>query len=127
MLPDTIRLTQREKEMLSRVKRDTGIKNWNVLCRWALCLSLAEQTVPPRADLGEESNVEMSAKVFAGADLPVINSLLAMRAEADGEDDVEAMFRTHLGRGIGYLFGSSQLRARDGLLQAAAAATVSSD
>lgn len=30
-----IRLSQQAKEQLTRLKRWTGLKHWNELCRWA--------------------------------------------------------------------------------------------
>ena len=37
-----IRLSSQAKEQLIRLKTRTGIQQWNILCRWAFCLSLAE-------------------------------------------------------------------------------------
>jgi len=37
MIMKTVRLSQSSKDQLSRLKGKTGIKNWNILCRWALC------------------------------------------------------------------------------------------
>ena len=45
---ETVRLSQRGKEQLIKLKRVTGIKQWNVLCRWALCVSLADPTTGGR-------------------------------------------------------------------------------
>ena len=36
MAIEHIRVSQHAKDQLIRLKRVTGIKNWNVLCRWAL-------------------------------------------------------------------------------------------
>ena len=36
---DHIRLSQQAKDQLIKLKRVTGIEHWNVLCRWALCVS----------------------------------------------------------------------------------------
>lgn len=63
---DTIKLSEKQKQQLMRLKTKTGIENWNVLCRWALCMSLAEDITPPVEDIPSDSNVEMSWKVFAG-------------------------------------------------------------
>ncbi|MGL6135731.1 MAG: DndE family protein, partial [Planktothrix sp.] len=43
---ERIRLSQTAKEQLTKLKRITKIDNWNILCRWALCRSLAESTIP---------------------------------------------------------------------------------
>ncbi len=117
---DTIRLSQRAKDQLTRVKRDTGIKNWNVLSRWALCLSLSEQSVPAETRIPSDSSVEMSWRVFGGADADLYYALILQRCVNDGlgvdPETVEHQFRLHLHRGIGYLFGSGSLKSLDGLL-----------
>lgn len=46
MIIKQIRLSNQAKEKISRLKGKTGIKNWNVLCRWAFCYSLYENTIP---------------------------------------------------------------------------------
>lgn len=46
MAVEHVRVSQQAKDHLVRLKRITGIKNWNVLCRWALCVSLAEESTP---------------------------------------------------------------------------------
>ena len=46
MIVKHFKLSQPEKDRLIRIKAKTGIQNWNVLCRWALCWSLAESSIP---------------------------------------------------------------------------------
>ena len=41
-----VRLSTQAKEQLMRLKSRTGIQHWNVLCRWAFCLSLRQYTPP---------------------------------------------------------------------------------
>ena len=53
------RLSLPEKERLIRMKSRTGIQNWNILCRWAFCWSLAEPSSPGGIDPKSDSNVEM--------------------------------------------------------------------
>ena len=66
MIMKQIRLSQQAKDQLSRLKGKTGIKNWNILCRWALCYSLGENTMPTDIPVASDSNVEMSWYTFAG-------------------------------------------------------------
>lgn len=117
---DTIKLSQRAKEQLTKVKRDTGIKNWNVLSRWALCLSLGESSVPAPARIPADSSVEMSWKVFGGPDADIYWALMLQRCQNDGlgtdTETVAEQFRLHLHRGIGYLFGDPRLKSLPGLL-----------
>jgi DNA sulfur modification protein DndE len=35
MIIKQVRLSQQAKDQLARLKGKTGIKNWNILCRWA--------------------------------------------------------------------------------------------
>jgi DNA sulfur modification protein DndE len=118
---ETIRLSQRAKDQLTRVKRDTGIKNWNVLSRWALCLSLAESSIPPETRIPADSSVEMTWKVFGGQDADLYHALIIQRCAIDGlgtdPETVAQQFRLHLHRGVGYLFGSPALKTLDGLLR----------
>ena len=44
------KISQQEKEKLIRVKSRTGIQNWNVLCRWAFCWSIAQPSIPGGID-----------------------------------------------------------------------------
>ena len=116
---DYIRLSHDSKERLVRLKRKTGIENWNVLCRWAFCLSLAEPSVPPDRKVAADSNVEMTWKVFGGQQHDVYYALLKERCLEDGfEIDTETLskqFHLHLARGIAYLAGMKSLKSIDGL------------
>lgn len=104
---ETIRLSQQSKEQLIRVKRHTGIKNWNVLCRWALARSLEDPAKPPRLDV-DMSNVEMSWKTFCGAQEATWRSLLLLRASSDLVPADECLNR-HLARGVARLTDVGQL------------------
>lgn len=115
-----IRLAQSARDQLVTLKRRTGISQWNVLCRWAFCRSLAEPAVPPAAKLSADSNVEMTWKVFAGTNGDELWALLRLRCHRDGlpldEDTLAQQFRLHLHRGIGYLVGDPRMTDIVGLL-----------
>lgn len=118
---ETIRLSQQARDQLIRLKRTTGLKNWNVLCRWAFCTSLAEPSVPTPVKIPTDSNVEMTWKVFGGPYAEIYLALLKARCARDGlgtSDDVLAtQFRLHLHRGIGYLFADRKLKSIEGLFR----------
>ena len=101
---DIIRLSEKQKQQLIVLKRKTGIENWNVLCRWALCMSLADPTVPPKEDIPSDSNVEMSWKTFAGEYADVYLSLLKQSShffsKVSGDIDLSTLLKIHLNRGI---------------------------
>lgn len=104
---ETIRISQQAKEQLSRLKRKTGIQNWNVLCRWALVASLRESDPPVHANHGVESNVEMSWRTFAGDTGSLYYDLVRIRCISAklplDQDSIDSQFRLHLHRGIAYL------------------------
>lgn len=121
MAIETIRLSEQARDHLIKLKRVTGIKHWNVLCRWAFCTSLAEPTPPTPTRIPADSNVEMTWKVFAGAQGEVYMALLKARCHRDGhgasEDVLATQFRLHLHRGIGYLVADRRLRDIGGLFR----------
>lgn len=43
---EIIRLSVRAKQQLVTLKRRTWFRHWNVLCRWAFCISLSERPKP---------------------------------------------------------------------------------
>jgi DNA sulfur modification protein DndE len=118
-----IRLSQQAKDQLLKLKRVTGIEHWNVLCRWAFCISLAEKTKPSPSRIPTDSNVEMSWRVFGGRHADLYYALLKERCLLDGlTTDPEVLgvqFRLHLHRGISYLFASRTIRRIDDLVSLA--------
>jgi DNA sulfur modification protein DndE len=118
-----IRVSQQAKEHLIQLKRKTGIKNWNVLCRWALCVSLAELGAPPSVATHTDSNVEMTWRVFGGRYADLYLAMLKERCLLDGlgTDDatLAQQFRLHLHRGIAYLAGNKKLRSIEDLVSMA--------
>lgn len=118
-----VRLSAQAKDQLIRMKAKTGITHWNVLCRWAFCLSLQNPTSPAPVEIVTDSNVEMTWQVFGGEAHELYLALLKERCVADGlgtSDDVLAkQFRLHLHRGIGYLADPQAVRSVSDLLKLA--------
>jgi DNA sulfur modification protein DndE len=109
-----IKLSEKAKDQLVKLKRVTGVQHWNILCRWAFCTSLAEPTVPSPTKIPADSSVEMTWKVFGGAYEEVYLALLRQRCMQDGlgtsEEVLSVQFRLHLHRGIGYLAAEKRLK-----------------
>lgn len=120
MAIEHIRLSQQGKDQLIKLKRITGIEHWNVLCRWALCVSLAENSVPPPIKVPADSNVEMSWKVFGGRYAEVYLALVKERCVRDGfgtdPDTLSQQLRLHMHRGISYLAANKSLKKIDNLI-----------
>ena len=110
-----IRLSSQAKEQLIRLKTRTGIQHWNILCRWAYCLSLAEPTPPTPLEIPADSNVEMTWHVFSGEYHELYLALLKERCHRDGleitPESLNRQFRLHLHRGISYLATPNTIRS----------------
>ena len=120
MIIKQVRLSQQAKDQLSRLKAKTGIKNWNILCRWALVYSLAENTVPTDIEINADSNLEMSWYTFGGEYYEIYEALvkawcLQMGLPVD-ENTVSKYFRLNLERGIAHLCGTGFIKSIDDLL-----------
>jgi len=120
-----VRLSNQAKEQLIRLKTRTGIQQWNILCRWALCLSLKEQSPPTPIDIPADSNVEMTWQVFGGEHNEIYLALLKQRCHNDGisldSESLSKQLRLHLHRGIGYLATPGHIKRIDDLVRLARA------
>jgi DNA sulfur modification protein DndE len=119
MTIETVRIDEQGREQLIRLKRHTGVESWNVLCRWALCASLAEPTKPPVRLFKGQAAVEIAWRVFGGANHEVYLALIKQRCIRDGlgidDTTVQGQFRLHLHRGLGYLAAERSVRSIGGL------------
>jgi DNA sulfur modification protein DndE len=109
------------KNRLMTLKRRTGIDNWNILCRWAFCLSLQE--ADPVGERHDEAGVsiEMTWKTFAGDVSDIYEALLVSRALDDHIDfaviPASTLLRRHITRGVSRLVGVPDLDTITGLLR----------
>ena len=104
---ETVKVSEKARIQLITLKKRTGIQNWNVLCRWAFCLSLKEETPLPNETIVTDSSVEMTWRTFTGGDENLYLNLLMYRAKKDQikieKDELNNYFKLHLHRGISYL------------------------
>lgn len=121
-----IRVSKAGRDQLITLRKRTKIENWNVLCRFAFCRSLAEPAVPPDTKILADSNVEMTWRVFAGQYGDELWALLRQRCHDDGfpldEETLASQFRLHLHRGLGYLMGDPAVSDIAGLTESVLAA-----
>lgn len=126
MSVDTVRLSQPAKDRLIYLKRTTGITQWNVLCRWALLVSLRDSSTPLVKDIVTDSNVEMTWKTFAGQHGDLYLALLKQRCVTIGEEptdeNVARELTVHLHRGIGYLGADKNMATIEGMIHTALSA-----
>lgn len=110
---DSVRISQSGRDQLIRLKRHTGIQNWNVLCRWAFCLSLKDSTPPSRSPIITDSNIEMSWKTFGGSYEEIYKALIQVRAAQDGFDTPDAALTAHIHRGLSILLAKEMKAIED--------------
>ena len=123
MVVKQVRVSQQAKDQLSRLKGKTGIKNWNVLCRWALCYSLSEKTLPTDIQTAADSNLEMTWFTFGGEYYELYEAIvkawcIQMHLPTDAET-VSKYFRLNLERGIAYLCGTGFIKSHNDLVRLA--------
>lgn len=123
MIVKQFKLSNQSKDRLSRLKGKTGIQNWNTLCRWALCFSLSEDTIPTNLELQADSNLEMTWHTFTGENHEIYDALIRARCIKDGlptdEETLAKYFKLHLNRGIAYLSGTNVIKSIDDLISLA--------
>ena len=119
---ETVRISKQGRDQLSRLKSRTGIGQWNILCRWALCLSLAEPG-QPRAVSGGDRPIEIAWRTFGGEYADVYLALVRDRCIRDGleldDQTISDQLHRHVHRGISYLAGDPDAKSIAGLVDKA--------
>lgn len=112
---ETVRLDAETRNHLLTLKRRTGIENWNVLARWALCVSLSDATPLRKRQERGLGAIEMTWRTFAGESDDLYLALLIDRCQADGvrvaRDSLAETLRGHVARGAARLVGNRRLKS----------------
>jgi DNA sulfur modification protein DndE len=115
MAIDTVRLDAETRNHLMTLKRRTGIENWNVLARWAFCVSLQDDAPLRRREEKGLGAIEMTWRTFGGEAEEVYMALLRARCDADGntatKDALSESLRGHIARGAARLVGNRQMKS----------------
>ena len=110
-LIDRVKISAAGKQQLSTLKRRTGIEHYNVICRHALCLSLANESPAPAENMQFSGGLEIDWRTFAGeADSTILNILIVRAIKEDRDVDatsVRQILTLHLHRGLSYLAAKS--------------------
>jgi DNA sulfur modification protein DndE len=117
---ERVRISKTAEDQLVKLKRNTKIKQWNILCRWAFCRSLAEPSIPSPVPIKTDSKVEIAWNVFGGEIADILLIALKQRCHQDGlgteQDTLKEQFILHLHRGIGYLAGDNNIKQVEDLV-----------
>lgn len=118
---ERIRLSKIGRDQLIKLKRYTKIEQWNILCRWGFCRSLAEPTKPSPVPIPADSNLELTWRVFGGEMSDLLVIALKQRCYQDGlgtdSETLAQQFRLHLHRGISYLAGDINIKSIEDLVK----------
>jgi DNA sulfur modification protein DndE len=104
---ERIKLTASAKNQLTTLRRRTGIEHNNTLCRHALCISLANPSVPPTENLTFGGGIEIDWRTLTGGLEGLYYNLLAVRVASEGKrvtnDSIRQAMVQHVHRGLSYL------------------------
>jgi len=114
----TIVTSPQGRDQLMRMKRIMGISQWNIIMRWATCLSLREDSLPPpykakntaKESTETERTVTVEWSIFAGKSSEMLIAALKLRYASDCGDNSQMTeseyFHRHLHRGLNILDGN---------------------
>jgi len=113
---ETVRVGKQARDQLMKLRRQTGIEHWNVLCRLAFCASVREKTPPIDVSSQKlDGGVEMTWKVFAGEQSDIYAALCWQRVDKDGfsnsSDGASNCLRAHLHRGLAFLASGTDTKS----------------
>ncbi|WP_131766137.1 DndE family protein [Candidatus Protofrankia californiensis] len=112
--PEAIRFGSDIRDALMTLVRRTGVKHRNVLCRWALCRSLAEPSRPPALPPRGEPAVDIAWRLVAGNLSELWWLLFLTRLHDDGlpwdQQTTSEELHRHIARGVLYLAGDSAIK-----------------
>jgi DNA sulfur modification protein DndE len=113
---ERIRLTAAARNQLATLKRRTGIEHNNAICRHALCISLANPSIPPDENFGFAGGLEIDWRTLTGGQEDLYTNLLIVRLLSErkrvSDEAIRQVFLLHVHRGLSYLVG----RREDDLL-----------
>lgn len=118
---ETVRISRQGRDQLIKLKRLTGIEHYNILCRWAFCVSLREETPPHDTPFGGEGGVDINWKIFAGEHSDTYSALVYLRVRKDqlslDADGLTQCLRLHVHRGLGYLASERDAKSISAFLE----------
>jgi len=104
---ERIRLNAAARNQLATLKRRTGIEHNNALCRHALCISLANASVPPDENFSFNGGLEIDWRTLTGGQDALYYNLLVVRLLSEGrrvnDESIRQTFLVHVHRGLSYL------------------------
>ena len=115
---DSIKTSSNVKIALTRIKSITRIPTWNVICRWAFCLSLKQTSLPREVD-EKLDGVEIDYDILVGKNKTIytqllINNLIKHKVELNKRNLIKYL-NAHINRGVNIIY-NYKLKDISGLL-----------
>jgi len=116
-----IRLSTAAAVQLMQLRQMTRIGNVTVLCRWALCRSLAEPSNPAPVSIVADSPLTMSERLLGGPIGGLLLKALRQRCYESGlspdhQETLATQLQLHLHRGIHYLARDPNIQSTESLM-----------
>ena len=112
---ESLKLSERSSNEISTIKRNTKIETMNIICRWALTVSLSSDL--PRPPLAKEDKIirEIDWKIFAGDYEYLIMALLKERISQEKieltNESLNDQLRAHVQRGLSLIASQKKIRS----------------
>lgn len=115
---DNIKTSSNVKIALTRIKSITRIPTWNVICRWAFCLSLKQTSLPREVD-EKLDGIEIDYDTLVGKNKSIytqllINNLISHKVEIDKKNLTKYLY-AHVNRGVNIIY-TNKLKDISGLM-----------
>jgi len=116
---DLLRTSASVRNSLTRIKTITGIPNWNIICRWAFCLSLKQTSLPREVD-EKLDGIEIDYDTLVGKNKSIytqllINNLASHKVEIDKKNLTKYLY-AHVNRGVNIIY-TNKLKDISGLFK----------
>ena len=116
---DLLRTSANVRNSLTRIKTITGIPNWNIICRWAFCLSLKQTSLPREVD-EKLDGIEIDFDTLVGKNKSIytqllINNLISHKVEIDKKNLTKYLY-AHVNRGVNIIY-TNKLKDISGLFK----------
>jgi len=116
---DLLRTSANVRNSLTRIKTITGIPNWNIICRWAFCLSLKQTSLPREVD-EKLDGIEIDYDTLVGKNKSIytqllINNLISHKVEIDKKNLTKYLY-AHVNRGVNIIY-TNKLKDISGLFK----------
>ena len=115
---DLLRTSANVRNSLTRIKTITGIPNWNIICRWAFCLSLKQTSLPREVD-EKLDGIEIDYDTLVGKNKSIytqllINNLASHKVEIDKKNLTKYLY-AHVNRGVNIIY-TNKIKDISGLM-----------